>query len=85
MSAEEMKQQVAAAKEAVDEAVGHLQEAGSSTDNALGQLEEVVQGTGNDKADNAVAGLKEAREKIGEAMSLLNSAIDEAEGYAALL
>jgi hypothetical protein len=85
MSAEEMKQQVAAAKEAAGEAVGHLQEAGSSTDTALGQLEDVVEGTGNDKAENALAGLRDAKEKINEAVSLLQSAIDEAEGYAALL
>jgi ABC-type transporter Mla subunit MlaD len=85
MSAEEMKQQVAAAKEAADEAVGHLQEAGNSTDTALGQLDDVLEGTGNDKAENALTGLREAREKIDEAMQQLRSAMDEAEGYAALL
>jgi hypothetical protein len=85
MSAEEMKQQVAAAKEAAGEAVGHLQEAGSSTDTALGQLEEVVQGTGNDKAENALSGLRDAKEKITEAMSLLQNAMDEADSYAGLL
>ena len=55
MSAEEMKEQVAAARESADEALGHLQQAESTAEQALGQLEEVAQGTGNDKAENAVA------------------------------
>jgi hypothetical protein len=85
MSAEEMKQQVAAARESADEAVGHLRQAEGEAEQALGLLEEVSQGTGNDKAENAVAGLKEARERINEALQLIHTAIDEAEGYAALL
>ena len=85
MSAEEMKQQVAAARESANEAVGHLQQAEGEAEQALGMLEQVAQGTGNDKAENAVAGLKEAREKISEAMGLIHTAMDEAEGYAALL
>jgi hypothetical protein len=85
MSAEEMKEQVAAARESADEAVSHLQQAEGEAEQALGQLEEVAQGTGNDRAENAVSSLKEAREKIAEAMTLVRTAIEDAEGYAALL
>ena len=85
MSAEEMKEQVAAARDSADDAVGHLQQAGGEAEQALGLLEQVAQGTGNDKAENAVANLKEARERISEAVALIQSAIDDAEGYAALL
>jgi hypothetical protein len=74
-----------AARESAAEAVGHLQQAEGEAEQALGLLEQVAQGTGNDKAENAVASLKEARERISEAVSLIQSAIDDAEGYAALL
>jgi hypothetical protein len=85
MSAEEMKQQVAAARESANTASGHLQQAEGEAEQALGLLEQVAQGTGNDKAENAVASLKEARDRIGQAMELIHSAMEEAEGYAALL
>jgi hypothetical protein len=85
MSAEEMKEQVAAARESAGEAAGHLQQAENEAEQALGLLEEVAQGTGNDKAENAVANLKSAREKIDEAMGLIKQAMDEAEAYAGIL
>ena len=50
-----MKEQVAAARESAGEAVGHLQQAEGEAEEALGVLEQVAQGTGNDKAENAVA------------------------------
>jgi hypothetical protein len=85
MSAEEMKQQVAAARESADEAAAHLQQADGEAEQALGLLEQVAQGTGNEKAENAVGGLKEAREKITEALQSINTAMSEAESYSALL
>ena len=85
MSAEEMKQQVAAARESANTAAGHLQQAAGEAEQSLGLLEQVAHGTGNDKAENAVATLMEARERIGQAMELIHTAMAEAEGYAALL
>ena len=86
MSAEEMKEQVAAARESADEAVGHLQQAEGEAEQALGNCSSRsprARATTRPRTRSR-ASRRHARGSR-KPCTLIQSAIDDAEGYAALL